>query len=57
MVTPQLAELVFAKVDDIVRNWRPDMLGRKGGDVRWHKNQGIPELELHYSEFSIYLEG
>ena len=57
MVTRPLAELVFAKVGDIVRDWRPDMAGRKGGDVRWHKHQGIQELGSHYHKFANYLEG
>ena len=57
MVTRPLAELVFAKVGDIVRDWRPDTAGRKGGDVRWHKHQGIQELGSHYHKFANYLEG
>ena len=57
MVTRQLAQLVFAKVDDIVRDWRPDTVGRRGGDVRWHKHQGIQELGSHYHKFANYLEG
>ena len=57
MVTRPLAELVFAKVGDIVRDWRPDTVGRKGGDVRWHKHQGIQELGSHYCKFAEYLEG